>query len=392
MQTTVNISPSILDWVWQQVDATSSAKAKDYLTKWRNGEQTPTFNQIEEVSRITSIPLGYFFLDTPPEENTKFVEYRTIDSVALNKPSRNLIDTMHDMDMIQEWTRDYLIANDSSKIPFIGKYAGETDINFIANEVRRILSLKLDWYKDKKIKTAEDSFRVIKNAISNNGVIVMISSTVGANTHRLLDIDEFRAFTMIDDIAPLIFINSNDSANGKLFSLLHEFIHLCMGENSLFNDRYSNGKNVKQIETICNAVAAEILVPKTIFEREWNCAINQYDKEQVIHILARIFVCGQTVIARKAYDLRFINYALYDKIAKAAVAYYIETKKRKKEKQQGHPGYYTTKASQIDKRFIFMLAHSVVEGKTLYSDAFRLTHTNRSTFESLINKIIGGGN
>ena len=86
----------------------------------------------------------------------------------------------------------------------------------------------------------------------------MMSGIVGNNTHRPLSIDEFRAFSVIDEYAPLIFINSNDSTNGKLFSLLHEFSHICIGENSLFNDRYSTGKKVRKVETLCNAVAAEV--------------------------------------------------------------------------------------------------------------------------------------
>ena len=45
----------------------------------------------------------------------------------------------------------------------------------------------------------------------------MMSGIVGNNTHRPLNIDEFRAFSVIDEYAPLIFINSNDSINGKLF-------------------------------------------------------------------------------------------------------------------------------------------------------------------------------
>ena len=46
------------------------------------------------------------------------------------------------------------------------------------------------------------------------------------HTHRALSIDEFRAFAMVDEWAPLIFINSADTESAKLFSLVHEVAHI----------------------------------------------------------------------------------------------------------------------------------------------------------------------
>jgi len=63
-----------------------------------------------------------------------------------------------------------------------------------------------------------------------------MNGVVRQNTHKKLNIKEFRAFTLIDDYAPLIFINSNDSQNGKLFSLLHEAVHIWLGISNFYND------------------------------------------------------------------------------------------------------------------------------------------------------------
>ena len=122
------------------------------------------------------------------------------------------------------------------------------------------------------------------------------------NTHRALDINEFRAFTMVDDWAPLIFINAADSNGAKLFSLLHELTHIWLGKSDLFNDRQGRSKDVSDIEIICNAVAGELLVPKDVFLENWN------ERKTDIYIriaeLARTFRCGEIVIARKAMDCK----------------------------------------------------------------------------------------
>lgn len=391
MKTSVDISPQTLKWIMEhsQIDVLSN-RARSLLELWSSGEKKPTFNQIEQISKATGIPLGYFFLQTPPQEDLSIVEYRTIDSIELSNPSRNLIDTLHDMDQIQEWMRNTLIAEGNAPLSFVGSLRSEKSTERFAQSIRAILGIEEEWYK--KTHSAEESFSLIRTSISNIGTIVMMSGIVGNNTHRPLDIEEFRAFSIVDEYAPLIFINSNDSINGKLFSLLHEFAHICVGENSLFNDRYSTGKKVKKVEAVCNAVAAEILVPQAAFVRDWSAIVDpdNTDIETAIDRLASSFKCGITVIARKAYDNGYIDYRQYQAIAQLAVRLYIESRKRKKELGDSGGDYYKTAASRIDNRFFEKLVNSVNEGKTLYTDAFRLTNTNRSTFANLV-ETVGGG-
>ncbi len=384
MKTNVNISNKMLNWIMTQIHIDYlPSEVQQNLQHWLRGDKTPTYNQIEKASKATGIPLGYFFLQSPPAENLSLVDYRTVDSVALENPSRNLIDTIQDMELVQEWMREHLISEDASVLPFVGAFKRQINVADFADSIRRILDLPTEWFA--KMQTATDSFRKIREHISESGVVVMLNGVVGNNTHRPLDINEFRAFTIIDDYAPLIFINSNDSFNGKLFSLLHEFVHICIGENNLFNDRYGDSKKVKKTETLCNAVAAELLVPQTVFIRQWNTEIQDKDAEQTILSLTKHFKCGTTVIARKALDNGFIDYALYEKIAQLAIKLYAERKKAK----SGGDFYRTTK-SRLDQRFFNMLANSVAEGKTLYSDAFRLTHTTRTSFTELKKRAEGG--
>ena len=385
MQVNINVSENILDWVMQRVSpSVLSSKQGELLHAWKEGRKTPTYNQIEKMSKVTGIPLGYFFLERPPVEDSSFVEYRTVDSKELSNPSRNLMDTLHDMELIQEWIRNELQATESDDLSFVGAIKKTVQNNDFATFVRRSLQIEINWYES--CKTGEESFKLLRNYISDLGVVVMMSGIVGNNTHRTLDTNEFRAFALVDKKAPLIFINSNDSFNGKLFSLLHEFAHICLGENSLFNDRYGSIDKVSATEKTCNALAAEILVPKHIFLEKWKKQIREKDEEATIRELAKYFKCGYTVIARRAYDQKFIDFQSYQAFARKAVQQYLE------KKQTGSGGdYYNTAASRVDRRFFDLLLGSVSEGRTLYSDAFRLTNTNRSTFSNLAEKMRGVG-
>lgn len=384
MQANIAISQDILDWVIAKVNpGVLSSKLWDLLNSWKDGDKIPTYNQIEKMSKATGIPLGYFFLKTPPAEDVSFVEYRTVDSIELSNPSRNLMDTMHDMDLIQEWLRNEMNTNGTEILSFVGAVTETSTIQSFAKYVRELLGLEISWYE--KGHSVEENFRYLRDQISTVGVMVMMSGIVGNNTHRPLDTNEFRAFALVDDKAPLIFINSNDSVNGKIFSLLHEFAHICIGINSLFNDRFSGAKKISRTETLCNALAAEILVPKEVFLSEWNARSKKEDVVELIDDLAKCFKCGTTVVARRAYDQGYIDYATYMMIAKRAIQFFLEQKKR----NPGGGDYYRTAASRIDRRFFDLLLGSVHEGRTLYSDAFRLTNTNRSTFSALAERMGG---
>lgn len=378
MRMDVQIAPAIINWVISQTQLGElSQEVANNLQAWKNGDKTPTFNQIENASKATGIPLGYFFLQTPPVEDKSLIECRTIDSLTVKNPSRDLMNTIHDMEMIQDWMREQLIADGFDPLDYVGK--SRANAKEIAESIRKILDIEIDWYK--KVVNG-DSFGYIRSAISESGVIVMANGVVGNNTHRPLSVDEFRAFTIIDEYAPLIFINSNDSNGAKLFSLFHEFAHVCLGHNSFFNDRYGIGEKVSKIETVCNAVAAELIVPQDLFIKEWNSVINGNTEKQAIIKLSSKFKCGTMVVARRALDNGFIPFGVYKEISQLAVKLYNEQRKKK----SAGGDYYNTLSSRIDKRFLCKLAASVAEGNTLYMDAYRLTNTNRNTFEKLINQ------
>ena len=383
MQVAVNVSKDILQWVINQSGRQNvSSKIMDNLSSWLADEKKPTYHQIEKVSKATGIPFGYFFLKTPPKEDLSIVEYRTVDSVELLNPSRNLIDTMKSMEVIQDWMRSYL-GETLDGCTYVGAMKNQNDTIAFANYVCNILSLKDDWRKD--CNSATDLFRKLRKAISDSGTIVMLNGVVGNNTHRPLDIHEFRAFAMVDDIVPLIFINNNDSENGKLFSLIHEFAHICLGESSLFNEPIHNQTKLKKNEVLCNAVAAEVLVPTKQFVEAWETS-QEHDVKEKISTIAKMYCCGALVVARKALDNGFIDSSFYNSLAREINKTFQE---RLMGKKSGGGDYYKTAASRIDRNFLICLSGSVTAGKTAYTDAFKMTNTNRKTYANLMDAIGG---
>lgn len=379
----INIKPAIFDWIQKNIDIEElRIKHKEEFFLWKSGEKTPTFNQLEQFSRATNIPFGYFFLETPPIEQMGLLEYRTVDSLKLKHPSRNLVDTIHEMEDVQEWMGDYIRNADIGELAYVGVFKGNYDISVIVEGIRNELGLKKDWFIESS--GAWDSFKLLRECLEKIGIIVMMSGIVGSNTHRSLDINEFRAFTRIDKYAPLIFINANDSANGRLFSLIHEMTHIWFGENSFYNDYQNHIDGVDKLEILCNAVTAEILVPMDIFRAKWY-EYRHEDVQEKINYMAGYFRCGTTVIARRALDQIFIDKNTYNSIAETAIKRYSE----QKSEQVSGGNYYNTLRTRIDSRLVYALSNSIHEGKTPFTEAYRLTNTNRKTFSELVRMLAG---
>ena len=379
----IKIAPSILRWIIQKMQFQNANSAvTDVLFKWQSGEKAPTFNQIQDVSKKCNIPFGYFFLTTPPNEECSITEFRTIDSLELQEPSRNLLDTVDAMTDVQEWMKDFLLSNGASELPFVGKCNIEVSKDYIAEDIRNVLKLSKDWFM--QVASSKDSFKYLRGKCEEVGILVMMSGIVGQNTRRKLSVSEFRAFTLIDAYAPLIFINTCDSESGKLFSLLHELVHIWMGIASFYNDQFGKAENISTVEMICNAVTADILVPMEMFDMKWNeLDLNMHDR---IAELSRYFKCSQFVVARRALDSEFISGQKYTAFVDELTEEYKNWQERRGKKSTGGD-FYKTMGAKMDHRFVRALESSAREGKTQYTDVYRLTNTNRKTFSKLISEI-----
>lgn len=382
MQTVkVSISKPVLTWVSRQPGIEFLNKElTSRLHDWIEDVSEPTFNQILSISNATGIPFGYFFLNKPPVEDISLLQFRSIDNNEVKEPTRELINTIHQMERIQDWIKDYRNENSFSELSFVNSFTVTSGIENIASGIMNFLELDFDWFRN--IKSKAEAFKFLRTKLNDAGITIMLNGISANNTHKPLSIKEFRAFCLVDKLAPLIFINNADSEGAKIFSLLHETVHIWLGENDLYNDWKQTGVSNRKIEQICNAVASLILIPSEPFKQEWNNNIYN-DLFLKTENLSNIFNCSTSAIARKAFDFGFINQNEFERIIDKAIEDY---KKSIELKKNTGGNYYLTLNSRLDSRFVSALYTSICEGKTSYSEAFQLTNTTNKTFWKFVNQ------
>lgn len=146
-RTNVEISPSILKWVLGQIDpAMAGEHVFDNVSNWVSGKKQPTFAQVKKLSSKTNIPLGYFFLETPPKEEIELLDFRTVNSGKLEHPSRELIDTIYKMESVRDWMRDYRIESGYDELDIVGSVNEQMSSEEIAAKIRDDLGIPDHWF------------------------------------------------------------------------------------------------------------------------------------------------------------------------------------------------------------------------------------------------------
>jgi Zn-dependent peptidase ImmA (M78 family) len=304
-------------------------------------------------------------------------DFRTLDEGNFIRPSANLLDTIYTAQQRQQWYQAHCRQQGLDKLSMVGKYNITDDATIVAQELNAIFSFH------KNYSSWQDALSRRIELIENQGILVMSSGIALGNTHRSLDLNEFRGFALSDEYAPVIFINAKDSIAARSFTLMHELAHIVIAENGVSNTN-SYHKNSNAIEKWCDQVAAEMLVPSEEFRQKYQHNINKLDEN--LAYFAKYFKVSTLVILGRIYDLGYIDKHNFWQLFQAEKNRLLDIIKAQSKKSGGD--YYNSKPVSVSKLFIKTITASTLEGKTLYREAMQLLNIkNIKTFNNLTEKI-----
>jgi len=334
------------------------------INYWLNGKEKPSFNQIIKMAHVLNIPFGYFFLTELPEQVFPIPHYRN-EKGAFFEPSEELKDSIKTLQTRQDWVKDILIDYGQTSLSFVGSVNLGTSIKDTVKSIKQIL--QLEKFNAKEFSNWSDTYHFLIEQVEKAGIFVVINGVVGNNTHRKLNVDEFRGFVLNDEIAPFVFINNNDAKSAQIFTLAHEIAHIWLGKSASFELRNMQAAD-NSIEIYCNKVAAELLVP----EEE---LIKFYRTNRTFEKLAYHFKVSQIVIARRLLDLGLITKdEFFD--------FYNSNINMGKSKTKDSGGdYYNNVPYRLSRRFGEIIYSAATSGIISYREAFKLTNMKPGTFD-----------
>ena len=373
------VSPRMLAWARERsgLDIGDLVHRFPKLTEWESGERPPTLKQLEDFARATRTPIGFLFLPEPPEEQVPIPDYRTMDDAGVSRPSPDLLDTIFACQQRQEWYRDFAQVTREDPVDFVGSLTTSVPVVEAAEQVRA--TLRFD--PSERGHTWSDALRTLIDHAEELGVLVMVSGIVGANTHRKLDPEEFRGFSLVDRLAPLVFVNGADTKAAQIFTLTHELVHLFLGETAL-DDADLGAAPTNPVERWCNQVAAEVLVPLGSLRVALSPERPVADQ---LELLARRFKVSILVLLRRVYDAGRLSWDEYQTAYRDELTRIMDILG---ERPGTGGNFFNTQPARVSKRFARAVIVSTLEGQTLHRDAFQMLGLKKlSTFKELVSQL-----
>lgn len=348
------------------------------LEAWEDGSDYPTIRQAEKLSQIYRRPLAVFYLPNPPKDFQTLRDFRSLE--VIGEYSTALTFIIRDVQERQSWIRQYLKEQEKSNLDFLGRFNEGNQPIEIAENIKKVLDI------DENIDT-ENILRYWISKIESKGIFVSLASNV--HPKLKIDVNEVRGFAIYDNLAPFIFVNSDDHKNAQLFTLAHELAHIWINSSGVSNIEFRefNVSSYNPIEVFCNNVAAEILLPETkIFEKfKGNTKISLEDIDR----FSRESKVSSYFVAVRLFKLQLIGKKLFgylQSVFRDRYKIYLEKKLQKRLKQkenEGGPNYYLLQIRKNSKAFTHIIYDSYRGGRISGYEASSLLRIKVNNFSKL---------
>ncbi|UCE62331.1 MAG: ImmA/IrrE family metallo-endopeptidase [Phycisphaerales bacterium] len=306
------VKPELVRWARKSagLDLRTAARRigqpEERIRAWEAGEEAPTIAQLRKSAQVYKRPLAVFYLPEVPKDFAPLRDLRRLPADVPAQYSPELLYLMRSVLARQEWAIEMRREVKLTRVRFVSSADIDESIPAVAKRIRKMLNISQD--EQLRYRDTDAALRRWVAQVERLGVFVFQSSDVA--------LAEMRGFALPHPIAPVVLINSKDARSARVFTLLHEFVHIVVGSEGVSNLVLPNRPRTleQKTEVFCNAVAAEVLVPELALRSAMKAAGTWQNRiDEVIRELSRDFSVSREVIARRLTDLGFTSRTFYER-------------------------------------------------------------------------------
>lgn len=374
----VDIEVLVLKWLIDSSGWTDVEIAKRLGTSTQNiqkiiaGEKKPTFKQLQELSTIFKRPIAAFLLSKPKPEKPKPKDYRLLPE-KIDRFDKKTLLVLRKTRRLQELSKELSRNIKYDTKTKLEKAKTSDNPEKIAEKYREIFELTLD--KQKKFKTAYELFHYLRDFLEDMNIYVFQFS---------MPVEDARGFVLVDDSPNVIVVNTKDSIEARLFSLMHEFGHILLGESVIdLPDVTFSSKD--RIESWCNAFSAAFLLPQPIARDIFIENKPTLTQRKTLNYLSRKYKVSKAMLLLSMTKLDFITKRDYDDILNQ---FKPNLKKEKDKAAKGGGGVPSDRKAlaEMGNKFISLVANNYDREFITYTDALNYLSIKSKNFDKVLAK------
>lgn len=362
--TRVEIVPSVLIWAQGRSGRTHDDFHAHFTgwDDWTSGRAMPTIHQVEQIARFAHLPFGILFLPEPPSLPLPIPDYRNGPRDGADVPSLDLLEVLQTSIRRQDWYRDFADRAGVQPAAF-DQHTTDAPVGSTARKALRDLEYGVE---DRRRLTREAARNHLRRAFERLGGLVIFSGMVANDNHRMLTRAEFRGFTLADEVAPLIFVNTHDDTlAGQIFTFFHEYGHVLCRRSGV-SDEDPAEEPTDQLERWCNAFAAEALAPVADLDVEFHGESTARELDR----LANRYLCSTLVVLLQLRRAGLVPSAGFDRLY-ADEARRVEQLARMQPSREGG-NFYLNQPFRVGEKLSRSVLSDVRAGRTSFVEAYQV--------------------
>ncbi len=206
-----------------------------------------TISKIRAISEYLKIPVSLFFTHQLPAFPEPPKDYRSKKSSFTKDTINSFREALFYQDILSKLTEDKLLISENFLVQDDPIKAGKQ-----LSEILQIEHLR------KKSHSSTEFLRKIRIQLEDFNIYTFKARFPPQET---------RGFCLSESNPPIIFINSHDNDEAKIFTTLHELGHILIGEPGVSEASSNVFYSSNPIEVWCNEFAASITIPENIIEK-----------------------------------------------------------------------------------------------------------------------------
>jgi Zn-dependent peptidase ImmA (M78 family) len=358
------------------------ASAVDRLAALESGDAEPTRPLLTRMAKQYRRPLLTFYMTAPPRKGDRGQDFRTLPEDYSDTDEALLDALIRDVKARQSMVRAMLEDEDDTEpLPFVGSERISHGVHVVLSSIRERIQINMAEFRAES--SASDAFKLLRDQVEAAGIFVLLIGNLGSY-HTALDVETFRGFALSDDIAPFVIINDQDAHSAWSFTLLHEVVHIWLGQTGI-----SGLRAERSIEKFCNDVASEFLLPNSELEQLDIDDRKDLESAQTrISEFARNRNLSASMVAYRLHRIGTIDFeswkSLRDTFRKMWLDRRNEQRVRVRDQDSHGPTYYPVRRHRIGKALLTLVSSMMRSGSITTYKAGKVLGVKAKNVQNLL--------